>query len=113
MRQPTWNCSRWAAVTTIMLALLQMFVFLVLQSVDRMAVRLVVAAGIVLAVASLFAADAVRLASLGNLPNAHLVVERPFACRIAKRLDLRDRTRSPRPASILREALTYAPRFIT
>lgn len=80
-----------AAGTTIVLALLQMIVFLVLQSVDRMAVRLVVAAVIVLAVASLFAADAVRLASLGNLSNAHLVVERPIACRIAKHLDLRDR----------------------
>jgi len=74
----------------LLLAILQTVVFIALQSVQRIGTRLLVATGIVLATATGFAPEAVRLAGLGNLPHARLLMERPLACTVSRHLVLKE-----------------------
>lgn len=74
-----------ASCVAILLVVVQA-VFLALQSMKQVRMRLAVAAGFTLIVASAFAPEVVRMASLGNLPNARLAVERPLACIVTRYL---------------------------
>lgn len=75
-----------AGVATLLVAV--QVIFVALQAMKQMRARLIAAAGFTLVVASAFAPEVVRMASLGNLPNARLVVERPLGCLIAEHLHL-------------------------
>lgn len=76
------------ATGVVVLLVAVQVVFVALHAMKQVRARLIIAAGFTLMVAGAFAPEVVRMASLGNLPNARLAIERPLGCLIAEHLQL-------------------------